>query len=98
MPPQGEGREPPKLKDPHVAFLRNPQLGLHLDQWAETIWRLIEQRTLTVVTFGDDEVGQSKMYPTAEVILQRLGAKILPALDTDKLTPSLHDMFFSPLR
>ena len=98
MPPQSEGREPPKLKDPHVAFLRNPQLGLYLDQWAETIWRLIEQRTLTVVTFGDDEVGQSRMYPTIEVILRRLGAKLLPALDTDRGTPSLHGMFFSPRR
>eukprot|EP00966_Prymnesium_polylepis_P085013 1968207-Prymnesium_polylepis.1 len=38
------------------------------------------------------------MYPTIEVILRRLGAKLLPALDTDRGTPSLRGMFFSPRR
>lgn len=96
LPPQSEGREPPRIAAPHVALLRDPQLGLHLDQWAETIWRLIEQRTLTVVAFGSDEEGQSRMWPDLETILRRLGARILPIADTQRGTPCVRGMFYSP--
>jgi len=61
---------------PHVAYLPNADLGLYLDQWAPTIWKLIEGCVLTVVSSSGSSADEM------ETILQLLGAHVVMSTDS----------------